>query len=49
MSESAKSITPSHCKEDIYKIIDDLSLTLEEEVELYEHIKNNGTSYYQPV
>ena len=45
MSESAKSITPSHCKEDIYKIIDDLSLSLEEEVELYEHIKNNGTSY----
>lgn len=45
MSENAKLIKPQHCNKDIYTVIDNLSLTLDEEHELYEHIKANGTGY----
>lgn len=45
MSDNAKKIVPSHCENSIYNIIENLSLSLDEEVELFNHIKGNGSVY----
>lgn len=45
MSKSAKSVIPPHTKDSIYKIIDDCSLTVDEEFEFKEFIEELGTEY----
>ncbi len=45
MSPSAKSVIPPHTKKSIYEIIEDCSLTPEEEYELKLHIENLGKEY----
>ena len=42
MSSNAKQIIPVHTKDNIYKIIDDCSLSEEEEFELMNYVKHNG-------
>jgi len=45
MSNSAKSVVPPHTKDSIYKIIDECSLSIDEEFEFKEFIEELGTQY----
>lgn len=45
MSGKAKEVIPSHCKESIYEIIDDCSLSIDEEYELKTFIDSLGKEY----
>lgn len=45
MSNSAKSVIPPHTKDSIYKIIEDCSLSIDEEYEFKEFIEELGTEY----
>ena len=45
MSGKAKEVVPSHCKESIYEIIDDCSLSIDEEYELKTFIDSLGKEY----
>ena len=46
MSREAKNVIPPHTKKSIYEIIDDCSLTIDEEFELKNHIDNLGKNIY---
>ena len=45
MSNAAKEVIPSHCSQSIYSIIEDCSLTLDEEYELKTFIDSLGVVY----
>ena len=45
MSKEAKNVIPPHTQKSIYEIIDDCSLTIDEEFELKNHIDNLGKEY----
>ena len=45
MSNSAKKVVPPHTKDSIFKIIEECSLTIDEEYEFKEFIENLGKEY----
>jgi N-acetylneuraminate synthase len=45
MSKEAKKVIPSHTKESIFKIIEDCSLSVDEEIELAEFIRSLGKPF----
>ena len=45
MSASAKSLVPSHCTQSIYQIIEESSLSIDDEFKLMEFIEESGGQY----
>lgn len=45
MSDSAKTLVPGHCDKSIYEIMEECSLTIEEEYKLKEFIESLGVTY----